>query len=478
MTSPTGSTTSGPTGRVGGVREQDLSGPTVQERAGALIEAVDTIAGMLVAGRDALAALNDDDLRDRMDALNRLEGLTTTALATTTRALSVAGVPSQDGAPTPAAWLQTNGNRSTRDANRLARLATDLDDLPLTRQLLADGHISAEAADVIIHAARDATLGSPAEVDRQLARVARTHEPAALRAEVKRRIQQATGDEMENNERRQRARRRMSLTHQDDGMWQLYGLLPNESGDRLRTLFNVFDLPDPAQTPPEVRRRPGQRLADALDAAVSMALDHADLPATGGVTRPHVSVIMNAETFAADLTDPDTSQHGTQDGHHGSESGQHGTDTERPVPPDHPIWASLPPAELGWGGQISPQAARRICCDAAIARLVAADSRILDVGRTTRVWSSAQRRAINARDRGCRGPNCNRPIAWTQIHHLRWWRHGGPTDQDNGLALCHHCHHLVHDNGWHVTLDPDTAAATWTTPDRRRTFVTHPRPPT
>jgi hypothetical protein len=468
-------TTTDRAGRIGRPRIADVVAPAVQERAGAMADAVDMIAGLLTADRDALVDLDSEALRDRMAALTRLEGLTTTALAATTRALTDAGVPRDDGAPNTAAWLQVQGNRPARDANRLARLATDLDDLPRTRHLLADGHISAEAADVIVQAARDATLGSPGEVDRQLAEVARTHDPAALCAEVKRRIQQATGDEIRNDERRQRARRRLSLTHQPDGMWQLYGLLPTESGDRLRTLLDVFDLPDPADTPPELRRRPGQRLADALDAAVTVALDHANLPATGGVTRPHVSVIMDATIFAADLTDPDAASDASEAGQSGT--GQHGADTDRPVAPNHPIWASLPPAELGWGGQVSPQAARRICCDAAIARLVAADSRVLDVGRTTRVWSSAQRRAINARDRGCRGPNCNRPIAWTQIHHLRWWRHGGPTDVNNGLALCHHCHHLVHDIGWHVTLDPDTAAATWTTPDRRRTAVTHPRPP-
>ncbi len=93
------------------------------------------------------------------------------------------------------------------------------------------------------------------------------------------------------------------------------------------------------------------------------------------------------------------------------------------------------------------------------------------------MWSASQRRAVNARDRSCRGPGCGRPIGWTQIHHLQWWRHGGPTAVDNGLALCSACHDLVHHGGWHAELDVATAAVTWTSPDRRRTVVTHPRPP-
>jgi hypothetical protein len=479
MTSSTsrdnGKATPGQPIRDGAVRTNAV----VLERAGAVADAVDQLAGLLAADVEALAGLDPDGLRDRMRALNRLEGLTTAALATTSRALTVLNVTRDDGASSAAAWLQANGNRSHKDAAHISRLATDLGDLPETRKALTEGAITPEAADVIVQAARDATLGSPTEVDRDLIDLARTRDPSGLRREIQRRTQQATGDRLLADERAQRASRRVGLTRQDDGMWRLYGLLPSESGERMRTLLNIVDHPDPKDTPPERRRRPDQRLADALDTAVGIALDHATLPATGGVTRPHVSVVMDATTFAADLTDPDSSDSPRDrrpgDGFEADDIA--GTGDERPVPPDHPIWAALPPAELGWGGQISPQAARRICCDAAIARLVAADSRVLDVGRTTRVWSSAQRRAVNARDRGCRGPNCNRPIAWTQIHHLRWWRHGGPTDLNNGLALCHHCHHLVHDVGWHVTLDPDSAAATWTTPDRRRTIVTHPRPP-
>ncbi len=117
-----------------------------------------------------------------------------------------------------------------------------------------------------------------------------------------------------------------------------------------------------------------------------------------------------------------------------------------------------------------------MCCDANVSRIVTAGPcQILDVGRETREWTASQRRAIHARDRSCRG--CARPIGWTEIHHIRWWRNGGRTDLDNGIALCHHCHRLIHDHGWHVTLDPATAAVTWTSPDRRRTRVTHPRPP-
>lgn len=192
-------------------------------------------------------------------------------------------------------------------------------------------------------------------------------------------------------------------------------------------------------------------------------LDGGVAPGKGGITRPHVSVLVDADTVSRDLTDPCAPD------------------------PDHPTaapriddarWAELPAGALAWGGKLSPQAVRRICCDAAVSRIVmTGDSQVLDVGRATRNWSGPQRRAVNARDGGCRGPNCSRPVGWTAVHHLVWWRNSGETTVDNGLALCHHCHRLVHDRGWIVHVDTATSEATWTSPAGRTIITTpHRRP--
>ncbi len=147
--------------------------------------------------------------------------------------------------------------------------------------------------------------------------------------------------------------------------------------------------------------------------------------------------------------------------------------------PDDQRWARMVPGDLPSGGHVSPQAVRRLACDATVTRIVmAGPSQVLDVGRATRNWSEPQRRAVNARDRQCRGPNCSRPIAWTDIHHVRrWGRDRGPTNLDNGLALCRHCNQLVHDVGWAVALDPTTARATWTSPAGRVTTTDPPQSP-
>ncbi len=412
-----------------------------------------------------------DDGRDRSDAeavrsdiagWERLASVAATGLAEAVRRLDHLGGVAEDGAATTAEWLTANTRRSGRDAARLARLATNLPDLPETRDALASGRITDEAADAVVRAARDGRLGSPGDVDGALVELAATSSPEDLRARIRQRQQAADATAMLRDERRQQVRRSARLWRKRTGMWGLAGELPDEVGQQLRTALDAFDHPDPPSTPDEQRRRPDQRLADALAALTGAALDRGLAPGTGGIVRPHLSVLVHADTVSADLAHADA----------------HHPDAPTAAPsPDDPRWADLPGGELPWGGTLSPQAVRRICCDASVSRIVmAGTSQVLDVGRATREWSGPQRRAINARDHGCRGPSCSRPIAWTQVHHLLWWRRGGATSVDNGLALCHHCHRLVHDRGWTVELDPATATATWRSP-AGTTVVTRPHRP-
>ena len=423
------------------------------------------IAGLLDELRVALdvpqgdlEARDTDDLRERIGLLHQLESLTVAALATTVGALSRAGGVAEDGASSTTAWVAKATGRTRGEATTVARLSASAPDLPETVAALARGDIGVSTAATIERAARDGRLGPPAEVEATLLPLA-TEGPEAMRAHVRRLTQQVDPAEMLRDEQRQHQRRRFSLAQRDDGMWAPDGLLTAEVGTRFWTLLDAVNRQDPTGTDDDQRRSHPQRMADALEVVVDMALGLGDVPASGGVARPHVSVLVDITTFQADLTDPH--------------------DPDRPVAPHDPAWATLPGGETATAGTMSPQAARKLCCDAGITRIVmAGTSQVLDVGRETRDWSASQRRAVNARDRSCRGPACGRPIAWTQIHHLRWWRRGGPTSVDNGLALCSSCHDLVHHGGWHAELDVATAAVTWTSPDRRRTVVTHPRPPT
>lgn len=70
-------------------------------------------------------------------------------------------------------------------------------------------------------------------------------------------------------------------------------------------------------------------------------------------------------------------------------------------------------------------------------------NRVLNVGRTHRLATVKQRRAVIARQGGeCAAPGCHN--MHLEIHHVIWWSHGGPTDLDLLMGLCSRCHHLVH----------------------------------
>lgn len=98
----------------------------------------------------------------------------------------------------------------------------------------------------------------------------------------------------------------------------------------------------------------------------------------------------------------------------------------------------------------------------------------LQLGRAARLFTAAQKLVLVERDGGCAWPACNRPPSHTQAHHIRWWkRHRGRTNVDNGIMLCSHHHHRVHDDGWVITVRDQQ---TWFTPPVHLDPQQRPRP--
>ena len=100
----------------------------------------------------------------------------------------------------------------------------------------------------------------------------------------------------------------------------------------------------------------------------------------------------------------------------------------------------------------------------------------LDIGTATETIPPHLRRAVARRDRHCRFPGCERPVAACHVHHLIFKSQGGPTSLANCLLLCTF-HHLVaiHRWDWTLVLNPD-GTTTATSPDGQRTLHSHAPP--
>ena len=89
-------------------------------------------------------------------------------------------------------------------------------------------------------------------------------------------------------------------------------------------------------------------------------------------------------------------------------------------------------------------------------RLVGEPGRhVLDVGRSFRTAPPKLRRALAVRDGGCAAPGCGVDPSRCEAHHIVHWEHQGETAIANMVLLCSKHHHLVHEGGMRIELDPD-----------------------
>lgn len=112
------------------------------------------------------------------------------------------------------------------------------------------------------------------------------------------------------------------------------------------------------------------------------------------------------------------------------------------------------------GQVLAPSVARRMACDAGIIPVVlGGDREILDMGRSVRLFTPGQRRAVWLRDGGCTYPGCTMPPQWCDAHHVDWWSRGGGSDIDNAALLCQRHHTRVHQRD--LTATVTSTGVTW-----------------
>ncbi len=123
-------------------------------------------------------------------------------------------------------------------------------------------------------------------------------------------------------------------------------------------------------------------------------------------------------------------------------------------PFDHSTLAEQPEAFTADGILLDTATADALLCDSAVQHIFRVNGVPIGLGRSRYTCGKDLFALIAARDGGCRFPGCDRPVRFTEAHHIIHWRHGGPTNPENLVLLCSRHHHLVHQQGLDVKLLP------------------------
>ena len=322
-------------------------------------------------------------------------------------------------------WL-TAHTRLGRNAGVVAVAARKLRSLPVTAAAWVSGALTGGQVTSIVTNVNDDNVTLFAEHEPALVRVITPLNPrdtARVMNQWRVYADDVTGKEP-------KPARGLTLTRTTDGTWRLDGHLDDSTGLTLHAaLQTVATPPEPGDT-----STPAQRRATGLGEILDQFLKHRN---TKKRPRNHheMVVVVNADDLDGDVCPGDT------------------------------VTGTSVPTRLveEWG------------CDADITRVVInSDSTIIDLGRRARVVNDDLFIALSVRDRGCRYPGCDRPVAWCDAHHLRHWRRYGPTNPDNLVLLCSRHHHIVHDPNWSITMN-NRAEITIVTP-QGRTLTSRPPP--
>jgi hypothetical protein len=126
------------------------------------------------------------------------------------------------------------------------------------------------------------------------------------------------------------------------------------------------------------------------------------------------------------------------------------------------------------GPHVTAVTSRRIACDCSTTVITEdQDGEPLNIGRRSRTIPPPMRRALKARDGGCRFPGCTNH-KFVDGHHIIHWADGGETSLDNLVLLCRHHHHLVHEGGFDCRRSKD--GEIWFEDRKSRRLDTTPKP--
>lgn len=405
-----------------------------------LLQAVDALGDVASSGGDVeLVSL----LTLCEGAARRLDGITVDAVAALERrgVFAERGYSSSTRALSDVVGWEPFEARLRATAAEQVTARVGLDGTPLPPRLPATAvaftegcaslrHVDAVAAVLSTRSARRLAPEQWSGAEEQLAARTGEYTPSALRAWGVALVEALDADGADPDDRPPAQVNELHLTRLASGGGRLKGRFDDAAMfDAIATVIDAKAAPLTGDDD----RTVGERQAEALADICGYVLDHGPtimVPECGG-HRPHVNVLVRLE----DLENRARA------------------------------------ACLDFGGTVSPESLRVLCCDAvAVPIVLNGKGQPLDVGRATRVIPDGLRRAVAARDRGCAHPGCGRPVSWCECHHIVPWEQGGPTRLDNLAMLCRAHHRQIHSSGWTVRIRdglPEFIPPAWIDPSRR-----------
>jgi hypothetical protein len=306
----------------------------------------------------------------------------------------------EDGSVSANDWLRFNCHMNAGAAANAIAVGEMLERLPESHQAVVDGEIGF---------AHLATMARTAEAlqerfdERVLVEKAKQNSPGKFFYVCHHARHAADPKTYAAEQAEQVEQRRLKLSRWMDGSVLISGQFDPVGGAAVLTLIE----PLARKTGPDDDRCLERRNADAL---VELAL--------GGGSQAQIQVTSSLETLLA--------------------------------------LAGAPAAEMEHCLPVSSKTIERLACDSSIARvLLNSESVVIDVGRSKRVVSEPGRRALAARDGHCTWRECDRPASRSAAHHVVHWIHGGSSDLDNLVLLCHRHHWMVHEGGWQIVRGDD-----------------------
>ncbi|MGC3993144.1 MAG: DUF222 domain-containing protein [Propionicimonas sp.] len=319
-----------------------------------------------------------------------------------------------------ASWLADTTRLTRREASALLYAGRDLEAFPHLAAATIDGAVLPQQARsisrVLIDLPDDLPAGAVCEAEQLMVGYAGQFNSAEL-ATLSRRLLEVLAPDVAEESDAQRLEREHELAvrnrylqfhHDGHGTTDLKGSLPTVDAELLIRLVDAhaaqqkraLEALDPHQTVPSR----GQRRADGLMALVHAHSQQALAPSQGG-DRPRVVVLLDYDKLHKKCVD-----------------------------------AGL----LGAGEQVAASVLRKLACDAdVLPAVLGGASEPLDVGRTQRLVTGPIRAALEARDRGCAFPGCDKAPADCHAHHIRPWWNGGHTALSNLVLVCPHHHGIV-----------------------------------